>query len=111
MFLLQKKATPADRARRRVQTHAESLVQTFVDGFVRVEAMKPATMHYLRRRGWSLVEGEVAPLEVSADREKELFSMTVRELRSLARDYKVPGRTLMKEAELVAAILEHESAQ
>ena len=121
-YNLHKRATGADRARRRVHTPGEALVPSFTaDGMVLVTTSKASTVRVLQARGWKLASEPAAapapapapeaPVETAEpmDRASELRAMTVRELRAMARDLGVRGRSSMREDDLVEAIMAAEA--
>jgi len=135
MYTMEKRATGADRARKRIHTSGEALVPAFSDdGQVRVQTSRNATVNALRRAGWRVVSHDTgvspavpaqdkAPAPPPADdpptdhaddgqvpeRLAELKAMTVKQLRFLARDLDIRGRSNMDEDELCVAIMDAEA--
>jgi hypothetical protein len=122
MYVMEKRATGADRARARIHAPGEACVPEFADGMVRVRTGKIATVRALRARGWTLAEHPLdrpkpapapVPVEVqiddTLDRMGELKAMTVKELRVMARELAIKGRSGMNEDELIAAIVDAEA--
>lgn len=134
-YVFEKRATGADRARKRIHVPGEALEPVFTaDGRVRVVAAKRSSLAPLRRKGFRLVT-DPAPVvakapppppppapepdpepdpEPEAEPEKpprqvELEAMSVRMLRTIARELEIKGRSSMDEATLVASILDAEA--
>lgn len=107
-----KKAVGADRSRKKIYTPSECLIPKIEDGFIFVHPKKNSSVRILERKGF--VEVEAAPTvkqvksaykpKASFSSRSELFDKTVKELKKIAADLDISGRSSMNEAELVSAI-------
>lgn len=113
-----KKACGADRSKKKIYTPSECLIPKFENGFVIVHPQKRNSVRPLELKGFQRVDEvkkakstqkvklvKTTKLE-DASEKSELFEKSVKELRKIASKLDVDGRSSMKEAELVDAILE-----
>ena len=129
MYELERPVMRGDESRKKIHTPGEACTMVRDGATQRITTSKPGTAAWLRARGWSdrvrtpapsasvkppppVVErkpepGASAPAPTpSVLTEDELVAMSVPELRKLAADRKIKGRSKFKtEADLVAAIL------
>lgn len=108
-WMMTKKATPADRSRKRVSTASEAMVPSFSGDSVSVVAQKASTVRALERAGWKLsepaeVKAAPAPAKSPSSPAAALDGLTVKELREMAKGLQIKGRSRMTEAELISAI-------
>lgn len=114
------------RGRRRMHLPREAAALVVEGDRAMVTVQKPDSVKALLKMGWSLVElpavkpaakpapkPEPVPVEVQVEdepmsRRDELFGMTVKELRAIAREHDIRGRSTMSEKQLVDAIIEVE---
>jgi hypothetical protein len=132
---LEKRATGADRARKRILVPGEALTPTFTDdGMVQVTTKRPASLAPLQRKGFRRVAAKAPPRakakakappppppppepdpepdpepEIKPERQVELEAMSMRLLRVLAKELDISGRSSMDHPALVAAILDAEA--
>lgn len=122
MYVLEKRATGADRARAHIHVPGEACVPEFDGGIVRVRTAKQSTVRALRVRGWKVAADKPAPskpkpapptadtqIDATLDRMDELKALTVKQLRGMARDLSIRGRSSMDEDALIAAIVDAEA--
>jgi len=113
--MYKKKAVGADRSRKKIYTPSECLIPKIENGFVFVHPKKRATVRILERKGFVQVEAAPvikkakAPAKPKPFVEKpkvksKLYEKTVKELKKIAAELDIPGRSSMNEAELVSAI-------
>lgn len=122
MYVMEKRATGADRARARIHVPGEACVPEFDGGMVRVRTSKASTVRALRVRGWKVAGRAKAPapappkpapadaaIDATLERMDELRALTVKQLRVMARDLSIKGRSGMNEDALIAAIVDAEA--
>jgi hypothetical protein len=131
MFKLTRQERRGDRSRARIATPTEQVTPTFENGQITVIATKLATAQTLiKRHGFTMVRTDppvtrvspvpveppaietpkpskpVAPVKTRAD---ELADATMAELRGLAKENRIKGRSTMDRDELIAAIIDAEA--
>jgi hypothetical protein len=94
-----KKYVPSDRFKKKIYTPCECLIPTIEDGYVFVCPKKRASIRKLEKLGF-VEESSKPPKKAKSP----LFSKTVKELRKMASELDISGRSTMSEAQLVEAI-------